>query len=135
MLANAIINAVAIAALVPGGPAVVAQTGSTSIAYLCNETSAQIVAQYTLAPANGQPLTLTQGLDAISGKFGATATCFPLRIPNYTGPITFTGTLGNRHFPTKQLMATYDKPLYVWFYNEGTTCWTTTATYKACLEL
>lgn len=135
MFANAFANAMAFVAAAHGLSGQVAQSSSTSIAYLCNETSAQIVAQYTLTAGNGQALTLTQGLGAISGKFGDTATCFPLRIPNYTGPITFTGTLGSRRFPAKQLTATYDRPLYVWYYNEGTSCWPTTTTYKACLEL
>jgi hypothetical protein len=135
MLANAFANAASIVAAVHGLSGQVAQSSPQSIAYLCNETSAQIVAEYTLTAGNGKALTLTQGLAAMSGKFGDAATCFPLRIPNYTGPITFTGTLGSRRFPAKQLMATSDRPLYVWYYNAATTCWPTTTTYKACLQL
>jgi hypothetical protein len=111
-----------------------AQSVPQSVIFLCNETSFQIVAMYTLT-GTATPLSLTQGLDPLSGKFGDASACFPLRIPNYAGPITFTGMLGDRRFPSVVLTTAYDRPAYVWYYNEGTACWTTTTSYKACLEL
>jgi hypothetical protein len=105
-----------------------------SIIFLCNETAFQVVAQYTLT-VSGKPLPLSQNLDPISGRFGDTSTCFPIRIPNYEGPVTVTGSMLGQRFPAKNLNATYGQALYVWYYNEGTQCWSTSTPYKVCLEL
>jgi hypothetical protein len=104
-----------------------------SIIFLCNETSLDVQAEYTLERAT-PPLTAEQKLGPLAGKFGDPSTCLRLTIPNYTGKIMFTGNYGNRHFPQKELTGTYVTPLYVWYYNEGS-CWETSTSYKACLEL
>jgi hypothetical protein len=107
---------------------------SQSLVFLCNETSLQIVAQYTILNLTS-PMTLTQALGPLQGGFNSTESCFPVRIPNYAGPIAFTGTAGDAHFPTKTLTTSYGQPVYVWYYNEGVPCWGTGTSYKLCLEL
>lgn len=108
--------------------------GSQAVVFLCNETSLQIVAQYTILNLPS-PMTLTQALGPLQGDFNSTQSCFPVRIPNYSGPITFTGAAGDSHFPIKTATANNGQPVYVWYYNEGVSCWGTGTSYKVCLEL
>lgn len=117
-----------------GEPAALGQSyGSESIVYLCNETSMPVLAEYTLF-VNGESLFSKQPLEPLQGGYGDTSACYPLRIPNYTGKIIFSGTADGRRFPTTALVAG-GGPLYVWYYNEGTQCWRTKTQFKACLEL
>ena len=102
-----------------------------STVFLCNGTREPIIAQYELV--TGQSLTLTQALEPNLGSPNDTAACFSVRIPRYTGSIVFTGTFGSRHFATKKLQASFDTPLYVWYYFKG--CWQSTVANKACLAL
>ncbi|HEV3092460.1 MAG TPA: hypothetical protein VGX91_13545 [Candidatus Cybelea sp.] len=101
-----------------------AQAANGTTAFLCNKTGQQIIAQYTLAA--GKPLTLPVVLQPQQTG------CLAVSIPNYAGPITFTGTFGNRHFATKTLTAAANSSLYITFALAGCTA---AVANKACLQL
>jgi hypothetical protein len=115
----------------PRGALAQTTTAKQSTVFLCNQTREPIIAQYVLQ--GGKPLALSQALNAYLGTVNAPAACLAIRIPSYTGPISFTGAYGSRHFTTKVLSASYGTPIYVWYYMGK--CFATTLPSKACLTL